>query len=58
MILLSFELPVHRKVSQPKMDGSNKNVKNKPGAICTPDYRQPLTQRSYFEIPKQSAEIS
>ena len=36
------------------MDESNKNVKNKLGVICTPDYRQLLTKRSYFEIPKQS----
>ena len=40
------------------MDESNKIVKNKLGVICTPDYRQLLTKRSYFEIPKQSAEIS
>ena len=36
------------------MDESNKNVKNKIGVICTPDYRQLLRKRSYFEIPKQS----
>jgi hypothetical protein len=40
------------------MDETNKNVKNKVGVICAPDYRQLLSKRSYFEIPKQSAEIS
>ena len=39
------------------MDESNKIVKNKLGVICTPDYRQLLTKRSDFEIPKQSADI-
>ena len=39
------------------MDESNKNVKNKLGVICTPDYRQLLTKKSYFETPKQSADI-
>jgi hypothetical protein len=37
---------------------ATKMSKNKLGVICTPDYRQLLTKRSYFEIPKQSAEIS
>ena len=36
------------------MDESNKNVKNKIGVTCTPDYRQFLTKRSYFEIPRDS----
>jgi hypothetical protein len=58
MIFLSFELLVHKKVFLPKMDESHKNVINKLGVIGTLDYRQLSTKRSFFEIPKQSAEIS
>ena len=58
MIFLSFELLVHKKVFLPKMDESKKNVKNKLGDIGALDYRKLLTKRSFFEIPKQSAEIS
>jgi len=39
------------------MDETNKNVKNKVGVIYTLNSRQLLSKRSYFEIPKQSADI-